>query len=154
MTLARIAVLIVTVLWVCGACSGRSPDDITARLQQDEEHLDLAAAMPGPWERAYVFGEYDTAGTIQAALCHDWDDAEAASGYTKTDAYYVVVFVEGSEVLSWATVNVDTDGGPSVAFDSPAAFYVAHRNATFVRSAGPAGSTTLRPTEPQTPNCG
>lgn len=145
---------IAAIALVVAAClSGQPPTDATGALGQGGSEIDLAASAPGDWERAYVFGQYETGDTLQNALCFPWSHAEEAAQYTKSDGVYVIVFTRGDSVVSWATVNHMMGQGPAVAFDHEPPFFVEHPSARFRAEDAVAGSRLLTAERPLPPAC-
>jgi len=144
----------VVMIVVLAACTFASePDDIADALGIPTSIVDLAEVVPGPWERAYVFGEYETADTIQNALCFVWGDAARAASFTKADGFYVIAFTTTDSVTDWVTVNARyAPGDAAVAFDQEPPFYVERQGATFSARDGIAGSRTLSAVRPM-PTC-
>lgn len=136
-----------------GCGPARTPPDVTAILAQPGVDVDLAVLFPGDWQRAYIFGEYETSETIQTALCFRWDAASDAAPYAQSDAGYVIVFVRDNAVDWWASVNRDRDA-PAVAFGHSSPFAVDRRSAIFESRGAIAGSRLLTPRLPiETPPC-
>lgn len=142
---AALLLLVVTIVPVgCGPLSARTPPDVTSILAQPIADLDLALLFPGDWQRAYVFGEWETSETMETALCFRWKEAEDAAPYAQSDAGYAIVFVRDDTVTDWVSVNAQGDS-PAVAFSWSSPFFVDRRNSIFGSSSAIAGSRLLTP---------
>lgn len=147
------ALLVALIATAAGCAPSQEVKDVTRELANGEAVVDLAAVLPGPWDRAYVFGDYETADTMQSELCIIFDDAESASAFTKNDAVYVLVLIHDQSVATWMTVNAVQGSQPAVAFTSEPPFYLERADSRLRVSGGPAGSLVLDPVKPLMPGC-
>lgn len=148
-----LASLLVAVVLAAGCAGPMEVKDVTHELGSGGAVVDLVTVLPTPWERAYVFGDYETAETMQSALCLSWEGAELASSFTKNDGMYVLVLVHDRAVANWMTVNAVPSPQPAVAFTEELPFFLESADARLGVSAGPAGSLNLEPIQPHAPGC-
>ena len=148
-----LAFLLVVAALAAGCANPTEVKDLTRELGSSKMVVDLASVLPTPWERAYVFGDYETAETMQSGLCLTWDGADLASSFTKNDGMYVLVLVHDRSVVNWMTINALPNPQPAVAFTEEPPFFLERADAQLRVSAGPAGSLDLEPIMPNVPSC-